>query len=115
MQRSWTIGRVLEPNEETENVMSVHNLKILAIGFKMYADYHGGRFPDKFSALYPEYVTELKMLICPELQRVYKKERGEQPVAYNCDIDNDGDVDAIDVQLVINAVLGIDISSSGYE
>ena len=54
----------------------VHNLKVLSISMKLYADEHEGQFPDKFSALYPEYITDLRMLICPELSAKYKRERG---------------------------------------
>ncbi len=36
------------------------------------------------------------------------------PVAHDCDINNDGAVNATDVQLVINAVLGMDISGALY-
>jgi len=31
------------------------------------------------------------------------------PAFHTCDIDRDGDVDAVDVQLVINAALSLDI------
>ena len=32
----------------------------------MYAEEHEGRFPDRLSALYPESVQDLRMLVCPE-------------------------------------------------
>lgn len=54
----------------------VHNLKLLALSLKMYAEEHEGQFPNKLSELYfalsPEehdYLTGI--LICPELGAKY--------------------------------------------
>ena len=54
----------------------VHNLQALANQLYLYAHDHEGHFPDKISALYPEYVTDLQMFICPEIREKYKRERG---------------------------------------
>lgn len=54
----------------------VHNLQALANQLYLYAQDHEGHFPDKISALYPEYVTDLQMFICPEIREKYKRERG---------------------------------------
>lgn len=56
--------------------MCVHNLKILALQLRMYADDHDGAFPDKWSTLvaYPEFGGSdiLEIFVCPEQRRRYK-------------------------------------------
>jgi hypothetical protein len=59
----------------------VHNLKLLSLPLKTYAEEHEGRFPDKLSELYfassPEQNDYLKgILICPELGAEYKWRHG---------------------------------------
>jgi hypothetical protein len=61
---------------DASRIMCVHNLKVLALNLKMYADEHEGQFPDKFSALYPRYFAEVYVFVCPELSARYKRERG---------------------------------------
>lgn len=41
------------------------NMKNLAVACRSYADDHDGRFPDKFSDLYPRYVDNLTVFTCP--------------------------------------------------
>lgn len=56
--------------------LCVHNLKFLAMSLEAYAGDHDGRYPDRLSALWPEYIVNLADLICPEIQVVCLRERG---------------------------------------
>jgi hypothetical protein len=56
--------------------LCVHNLKFLSMSLHTYADKHDGRFPDRLSELWPEYIANLEDLTCPELQVMYLRERG---------------------------------------
>jgi len=60
--------------------MCVHNLKVIAIQLRMYADEHDGAFPDKWSTLvtYLQTTTPewLDQFVCPEQSRRYEKEHG---------------------------------------
>ena len=74
-------------------IRCVHNLKLISISLKMYANENDGRFPDKLSALYPKYLHNLEFLICPELRAKYKAERGTtHPFSAN---PSPGDIDAL--------------------
>lgn len=46
------------------------------MGMKLYANEHGGRFPDRLSELWPKYIPDLDCVICPEIQVVCMRERG---------------------------------------
>ena len=71
LRHIWETGR-----HSTRQTLCVHNLKFFAITLNAYANTHDGRFPDRLSQLWPEYLTELEIFICPELQAVYQRERG---------------------------------------
>jgi hypothetical protein len=55
--------------------MCVHNLKLIAMQLRMYADEHDGAFPDKWSTLaaYHEVAVSdmLEIFVCPEQIRRY--------------------------------------------
>jgi hypothetical protein len=70
--------RLREEREIVRRTLCVHNFKLLAIPLKQYADDHEGRFPDRFSLLYPKYVSTstLELLICPEASVNYVNDRG---------------------------------------
>lgn len=61
---------------DVRRTLCVHNLKIVAIALNIYAEEHEGTFPDTLSALHPTYIPNLEVLICPELQVTYARERG---------------------------------------
>jgi hypothetical protein len=54
----------------------VNNLQALTGPLWSYAKQHEGHYPNRISALYPEYVDDLQVLICPEIREKYKRERG---------------------------------------
>ncbi len=56
----------------------VHNLKLIALPLHMYAKEHGNRFPEKLSVLYPEYLTDPRCLICPNLRGHYEETMGKE-------------------------------------
>lgn len=60
----------------TRQTLCVHNLKFIAMGLKMYADEHGGRFPERLSELWPKYLTEPEVFVCPEVQAACMRGRG---------------------------------------
>ena len=74
-------GSLRDARASARRTTCVHNLKLLALPLRMYAEEHEGRFPDKLSELYsalsPEnhdYLTGV--LICPELGAKYKWKYG---------------------------------------
>lgn len=69
-------GRLQNARADARRTMCVHNLKQVAIALKMFADDHEGGYPDKISGLCPEYITNLEVLICPELRAKFNKETG---------------------------------------
>jgi prepilin-type processing-associated H-X9-DG protein len=42
-----------------------NNLKDIAVSLRTYAQDNGGAFPEKLSALYPRYVSDLGVFVCP--------------------------------------------------
>jgi len=54
----------------------VNQVRALADSLRVYATEHEDRFPDRISALYPEFVPDLQAFICPEVSERYKRERG---------------------------------------
>ena len=65
---------------EVRQTLCVHNLKLIALQLRMYADEHDGAFPDKWSTLVadPEYGASdmLEIFVCPEQSRRYEKTYG---------------------------------------
>ena len=43
----------------------VSNLRQLAIALKAFSSENKERFPDDFSELFPDYLTEMELLVCP--------------------------------------------------
>jgi hypothetical protein len=60
--------------------MCVHNLKLLGLPLKMYADEHDGAFPDKWSTLTsdPDFFDYdmFEVFVCPMHSKRYEKEHG---------------------------------------
>lgn len=48
-----------------QEVQCVNNLKQIHFGCQMYAAEHDGRLPDRPSQLYPDYVGDLRVFVCP--------------------------------------------------
>jgi hypothetical protein len=65
-----------ETRRDVRRTLCVHNLKMLAIGLKEYAEDNEEQFPDRLSELYPEYIVTLEVFVCPELGLQHKKQRG---------------------------------------
>jgi hypothetical protein len=62
---------------ETRQTMCVHNLKLLAMQLRMYADEHDGAFPDKWSTLVEDLnIESFEIFVCPEHSRRYRKTHG---------------------------------------
>lgn len=72
----FLFSELQDAREGARMTRCVHNLKYVSIALKSYAKEHEGRYPDSLSALYPEYIVELDMLVCPELKAKYESERG---------------------------------------
>jgi len=60
--------------------MCVHNLKVIGLQLRMYAEAHDGAFPDTWSTLVadPEFGASdiLDIFVCPNLSRGYKRTHG---------------------------------------
>ena len=63
--------------------MCVHNLKIIALQLRMYAEAHDCAFPDTWSTLITDMYApgtippdEFEIFVCPNLSREYKKTHG---------------------------------------
>lgn len=54
---------------QTQQTLCVHNLHFMANALHRYAADHEGKFPERFSQLYPEYLTTVEVLVCPEVAR----------------------------------------------
>lgn len=50
---------------ERQQTLCVHNLHFMAYALRSYAGDHEGQFPERFSQLYPKYLTLVDVLICP--------------------------------------------------
>ena len=65
---------------EVRQTMCVHNLKLIALQLRMYADEHDGAFPDKWSTLVADReigASEMsEFFVCPEHSRRYEEEYG---------------------------------------
>jgi hypothetical protein len=57
----------------SNQTLCVHNLKMLASALKIYAQDHGGKYPDRISELVPQYITNVSFLVCPEQGHTYQK------------------------------------------
>ena len=69
-------GRLQHARRDARQTMCVHRFKFVATALKMYAEDHEGRYPDTISALFPDYLTELEVFVCPEVSLTCKRERG---------------------------------------
>lgn len=67
-----------EAREAAFATSCVHNAKLFGVPLRVYAEDHENRFPEKLSELYPEYMTELLHLICPNLREHYKEMTGAE-------------------------------------
>lgn len=57
--------------------MCVHNLKLIGMQLRMYAEEHEGAFPDKWSTLVADLNTgSLEIFVCPEESRRHRKMYG---------------------------------------
>lgn len=65
-----------DTRQEVRRTLCVHNMKMLAMALDQYAEEHEGRLPDSISELYPKYIYEMEVFICPEVQRQCRRERG---------------------------------------
>ena len=72
----WGYLGVSSARRQVRDVVCPHNLKVIWISLEMYQKEHDGAFPDKLSDLYSEYATDLRMFVCWEHSRRYKKEHG---------------------------------------
>jgi hypothetical protein len=69
---------------DARRVICVHNLKLLSISLRTYAEHHDGAFPDTWTALLADPQIGLRdfdylsgILTCPEFRRAYVKRHGE--------------------------------------
>jgi hypothetical protein len=65
---------------ETRQTLCVHNLKLIGLQLRMYADEHAGAFPDKWSTLVTDHEIRasemLEFFVCPEHSRRYEETYG---------------------------------------
>ena len=73
----------------------VHHLKFVAMALKMYAEEHEGRYPDSLSALYPNYLRELEVLICPVVQGKHRGQGGTPQPPFTSDKPTSAEIDAL--------------------
>ena len=71
-----TYQYIREVRRGMHRTMCVHNLHVMARSLQVYAREHDRRFPDRFSLLYGEYITDLEMLVCPVVSDRCQRERG---------------------------------------
>jgi len=83
-----------DARESARRAICVHHLKFVAMGLKRYAEEHEGRYPDRLSALYPEYISELEVLICPKVQGKHHGEGGVPP-PFTSDDPTPAEIDAL--------------------
>lgn len=82
------LNRLTEARSNTRQTLCVHNLKMFAAAMNEYAKDHDGRFPDRASALYPQYLPMLECYVCPELAVTHQREWGRaHPFADNTTAD----------------------------
>ncbi|MCP4641888.1 MAG: hypothetical protein GY851_15710, partial [bacterium] len=79
---------------EMRQTLCVHNLKQVACVLNVYAKNNGGRYPDTMSALYPKYIPELLVYVCPEVRERCEKERGI-PHPFSSDDPTADEIDAL--------------------
>jgi hypothetical protein len=62
---------------ETRQTMCVHNLKLLALQVRLYADEHDGALPDKWSTLVEDLnIGSFEIFVCPAQSRQHELEYG---------------------------------------
>jgi hypothetical protein len=64
-----------DANEQMRMNLCVHHLKVMAVLLSGYAKDHDGKYPDRLSALYPEYIPDLEAFIYPELTAIHNSDR----------------------------------------
>ncbi len=69
---------LVEARQAVFETVCVHNLKLIGLPLRMYAEEHENRLPEKLSDLYPEYLTDPRCLICPNLRKHHKKTTGKE-------------------------------------
>ena len=67
-------NRLTDVRRSVRQTLCVHNLKMFATAMAEYAKDHDGHFPDRASALYPDYLPMLECYVCPELAVTHKRE-----------------------------------------
>ncbi len=60
----------------TRQTLCVHNLKHLFLGLEAFAKEHDGQLPARLSELWPKYLPDLEVLVCPEVQAACLRECG---------------------------------------
>jgi prepilin-type processing-associated H-X9-DG protein len=51
--------------EESSKTACLANLKMIGMACQMYAAEHDGRYPERLSELYPHYLPDLAVFVCP--------------------------------------------------
>jgi prepilin-type processing-associated H-X9-DG protein len=59
------VPRFFEAKEKARSTMCIHNLRQLAIACILYANDHESVLPFRLSELYPDYVADLAVFVCP--------------------------------------------------
>jgi len=62
----FTLG-VPAIKEESSKAACMGNLKTIGNACRIYAAEHNGRYPERLSELYPDYVSDLDVLFCPAM------------------------------------------------
>jgi len=88
--------------EAARRASCANNLKQMGVVFKMYANEWNGRFPHKssnaggfifaFTSVYPEYLSDISVLICPS--DIDTKKYVMNPDSSERWVDDDGNLDA---------------------
>lgn len=88
-------GRQARAREEAREVTSRSNLKQIGLGLAIYANDHDGLYPQSLDDLYPNYVTDRRLLVSPSTGRRYRYissrrvNEGPQSVIAFEDVDGD--------------------------
>jgi hypothetical protein len=86
----------------------VYHLEEFEFPLLHYAGDHDGRYPDRISDLYPEYVSDLQAFICPEVSARCKRELGK-PHPFSDDPSPE-EIDELSSYAIVPGVTGVDIS-----
>lgn len=59
--------------EQAKRADCMSNLKQAGLAIHMYAQDNAGRFPESLKQVYPEYISSLKLFVCPSRKKIKEK------------------------------------------